>query len=240
MLHHCHGVGGGMAAVQPNTTTCKAKTPSQKPKEVHRNKGTPEGFPLQELTDAQSQAVNFALSRRVDRLFLSPYRHSVGCRSPPLLRFLSIFKNSETEEIKLKTINLRDYYPFYQQDIFLDVPDEVFNIFEEYRKAEQAYQSRIRYHKAYYSLDRDDGIEHSALFVSLSPDEIYERKLTREQLHAAIVTLPDKQAKRIYAHYFLGMSKAAIAKAEGVSEAAVRVGIEKALINLEKIFKKSF
>ncbi len=84
MLHHCHGVGGGMAAVQPNTTTCKAKTPSQKPKEVHRNKGTPEGFPLQELTDAQSQAVNFALSRRVDRLFLSPYRHSVGCRSPPL------------------------------------------------------------------------------------------------------------------------------------------------------------
>ena len=140
----------------------------------------------------------------------------------------------------MKTINLKDYYDHIGIDTYIDIPDEVFNIFEECRKGEQAYQSRIRYHKAYYSLDHDDGIEHSALFVSLSPDEAYERKLTSEQLHAAIATLPDKQAKRIYAHYFLGMSKTAIAKAEGVSETAVRIGIEKALINLEKIFKKSF
>lgn len=140
----------------------------------------------------------------------------------------------------MKRVNFKKYYDHITTDTYHDVPDEVFNILEEYRKAEQAYQSRIRYHKAYYSLDRDDGIEHNALFVSLSPDEIYERKLTTEQLHTAIATLPDKQAKRIYAHYFMGMSKAAIAKAEGVSEAAVRVGIEKALMNLEKIFKKSF
>lgn len=140
----------------------------------------------------------------------------------------------------MKKINLKDYYAHISIDTYIDIPDEVFNIFEEYRKAEQAYQGRIRYHKAYYSLDRGDGIEHSALFVSLSPDEVYERKLTNEQLHAAIATLPDKQAKRIYAHYFLGMSKTAIAKAEGVSETAVRIGIDKALMNLEKIFKKSF
>lgn len=140
----------------------------------------------------------------------------------------------------MKRVNFKKYYDHITTDTYHDVPDEVFNILEEYRKAEQAYQSRIRYHKAYYSLDRDDGIEHNALFVSLSPDEIYERKLTTEQLHTAIATLPDKQAKRIYAHYFMGMSKASIAKTEGVSEAAVRVGIEKALMNLEKIFKKSF
>ncbi|AOY74674.1 sigma factor-like helix-turn-helix DNA-binding protein [Clostridium formicaceticum] len=140
----------------------------------------------------------------------------------------------------MKKINLKDYYSHITVDTYIDIPDEVFSIFEEYLKVEQAYQSRIRYHKAYYSLDRGDGIEHSALFVSLSPDEIYERKLTNEQLHAAIATLPDKQAKRIYAHYFLGMSKTAIAKAEGVSETAIRIGIEKALMNLEKIFKNSF
>lgn len=80
----------------------------------------------------------------------------------------------------MKTINLKDYYDHISTDTFIDIPDEVFNIFEEHRKAEQAYQSHIRYHKAYYSLDRGDGIEHSALFVSLSPDEIYERKLTTE------------------------------------------------------------
>lgn len=140
----------------------------------------------------------------------------------------------------MKKINLKDYYNHITVDTYIDIPDKVFDIFEEERKTEQAYQSKRHYYKAYYSLDRDDGIEHSALFVSISPHEIYERKLTTEQLHAAIATLPDKQAKRIYAHYFLGMSKMTIAKAEGVSEAAVRVGIEKALINLEKILKKSF
>lgn len=100
-------------------------------------------------------------------------------------------------------------------------------------------QSRIRYHKAYYSLDRGDGIEHSALFVSLSPDEIYERKLTTEQLHTAIATLPDKQAKRIYAHYFLGMSKTAIAKAEGTSASSVKDAIRRGLCSLEKYLKNN-
>ena len=140
----------------------------------------------------------------------------------------------------MKKINLKDYYSHITVDTYIDIPDEVFNIFEEYRKAEQAYQSRIRYHTAYYSLDRGDGIEHTALFVSLSPDEIYERKLTTEQLHAAIATLPDKQAKRIYAHYFLGMSKAAIAKAEGTSASSVKDAIRRGLCSLEKYLKNNF
>lgn len=137
----------------------------------------------------------------------------------------------------MKKVNFKKYYDHITTDTYHDVPDEVFNILEEYRKAEQAYHSKIIYHKAYYSLDRDDGIEHSALFVSLSPDEIYERKLTREQLHAAIATLPDKQAKRIYAHYFLGMSITAIAKAEGVNKSQVTRSINRGLSHLEKYLK---
>lgn len=137
----------------------------------------------------------------------------------------------------MKRINLKDYYAHITEDTPVVIPDEVFNIFEECRKAEQAYHSRVHYHKAYYSLDRDDGIEHSALFVSLSPDEIYERKLTREQLHAAIATLPNKQAKRIYAHYFLGMSITAIAKAEGVNKSQITRSINRGLSHLEKYLK---
>jgi hypothetical protein len=45
----------------------------------------------------------------------------------------------------MKTINLKDYYDHIVIDTYIDIPDEVFDIFEEYRKAEQAYQSRIRY-----------------------------------------------------------------------------------------------
>lgn len=139
----------------------------------------------------------------------------------------------------MKTINLKDYYAYISIGTYIDIPDEVFDIFEEHRKAEQAYQSKVYYHKAYYSLDRGDGIEHCALFVSLSPDEIYERKLTNEQLHAAIATLPDKQAKRIYAHYFLEMSKVDIAKAEGVNKSQVTRSINRGLSHLEKYLKNT-
>ena len=103
---------------------------------------------------------------------------------------------------------------------------------------EAAYRLRTYRHKAYYSLDRDDGLEHEAVFVSLSPHELYERKISMQELHAAISRLPDKQAKRIYAHFILGMTKKDIAQAEGVDEKVVRVAIERGLKNLEKYLKK--
>lgn len=137
-------------------------------------------------------------------------------------------------------INLRDYYPFYQKDCFVDIPDEVAEELRNFDRMESAYQRRMYRYKAQYSLDRGDGIENDILFVSLSPWEIYERKVTYEQLHAAISSLPDKQAKRIYAHFFMEISCAAIAEAEGVSEAAVREGIDRGLRNVEKYLKKFF
>ncbi|QNK40225.1 RNA polymerase sigma factor [Caproicibacter fermentans] len=137
-------------------------------------------------------------------------------------------------------INLRDYYPdFYTTDCIIEVPDEVAVLMDSYERAEAAYYLRRYRHKAYYSLDRGDSIERDILFVSLSPCEIYERKVTIEQLHAAIAALPDKQAKRIYAHYFLGMSKSVIARAEGVSKTVVGEAIDRGLKNMEKFLKKS-
>ncbi len=111
-------------------------------------------------------------------------------------------------------INLRDYYPFYTSDCFMEVSEEVAEMFKEFDRKEAAYRLRTYRHKAYYSLDRDDGLEHEAVFVALSPHELYERKVTMQELHAAIASLPDKQAKRIYAHFILGMTKQDIARAE--------------------------
>ena len=134
-------------------------------------------------------------------------------------------------------INLRTYYPHYREDCFVEVPDEVAELLQACARSEAAYQRRRFRYNAYFSLDRDDGIEHDVLFVALSPQEIYERKVSREQLHAAMAVLPDKQAKRIYAHFFLGMSKAEIARAEGVGKNAVGVSISRGLKKIEKILK---
>ena len=70
-------------------------------------------------------------------------------------------------------INLRDYYPFYTSDCFMEVSDEVAEMFKEFDRKEAAYRLRTYRHKAYYSLDRDDGLEHEAVFVALSPHAEY-------------------------------------------------------------------
>ncbi len=166
--------------------------------------------------------------------FLVPIKRS---RAPPF-NLSKIHKNLRKVEQKMKTINLRKLYPlYYMEDYYIEVSDEVAEQIQAAERAEHAYIERIRYHKAYYSLDAGNGIEKDVIFVSKSPQEIYERKLSNEELYAAINKLPDKQAKRIYARYFQNMSLTDIAKIEGVSVTAVRTSIERALKSIEKILK---
>ena len=135
-------------------------------------------------------------------------------------------------------INLREHYPeIYKTDTIITVPDEVAALMREYDRKEAAYRRRTYYHHAQYSLDHGDGIEYEAVFLSVSPEEIYERKVTMEQLHAAIASLPDKQAKRIYARYFLNLDAEAIARSEGISVTAVNNSLQRGLRNMEKFLK---
>ena len=39
----------------------------------------------------------------------------------------------------MKKINLRDYYPYYTQDMIVEVPDEVALLLREYMLLEEAY-----------------------------------------------------------------------------------------------------
>lgn len=138
----------------------------------------------------------------------------------------------------MTTINLREQYPdFYSTDTYIEVPDEVAQFMLAHDRKEAAYRRRTYYHKAFYSLDRGDGIEYDALFLSVSPWEIYERKVTLEQLYAAIATLSDKQAKRIYAYFFLHLTERSIARNEGVDRSTVHESIQAGLRRMEKYLK---
>ncbi|KKI49972.1 hypothetical protein CHK_2588 [Christensenella hongkongensis] len=50
--------------------------------------------------------------------------------------------------------------------------------------------------------------------------------------------MPEKQAHRLYAHYFLGLSIKQIAKQEGVTHSAVSLSLKKAKKNLKTFLLK--
>lgn len=129
----------------------------------------------------------------------------------------------------MKKINLRDYYPYYTQDMIVEVPDEVALLLREYMLLEEAYRIRTYRYKAFYSLDRDEGIEREILQKPLNPAEIWEQRQMTELIYKGLSKLPVKQRQRIYAHFFLGMSKADIAKTEGTHKSRITRSIEAGL-----------
>jgi RNA polymerase sigma-70 factor (ECF subfamily) len=138
----------------------------------------------------------------------------------------------------MKRINLKDIYPFYTEDCFVTVEDAVADTFDEFKKQEKSFERKVYRHRAYYSLDRNDGIENCRLRQPQSQYETYARKQFNKQLYLAILKLPEKQAKRIYAHFFLGMNLSEIARAEGIScHKSIKGSIEAGLAALKKDLK---
>ena len=138
----------------------------------------------------------------------------------------------------MKKINLKDYYPYYIQDTVVEVPDEVADLLREYKLAEASYILRTYRQKAYFSLDYDASVERDALVIVLTPAEILEQKEENARLYQALASLPEKQRNRIYAHFFLGMSKSEIAKAEGTHKSRITRSINAGLRSLEKFLKE--
>ena len=95
-------------------------------------------------------------------------------------------------------INLQKYYyPLCRKDTFVEVSDEVAEVLLLMYREENNRARKIYYHKAYYSLDREAGIENDALCgFEKSPEEIFmgqeeERffQVTLERLNEALSCL---------------------------------------------------
>ena len=63
----------------------------------------------------------------------------------------------------MQTINLKQYYPFCKEDIFLEVSDEIVEAFLLDKRAEASRERKMFRYKAFYSLDCNDGIENAAI-----------------------------------------------------------------------------
>ncbi|MDD4509446.1 MAG: sigma-70 family RNA polymerase sigma factor [Oscillospiraceae bacterium] len=137
-------------------------------------------------------------------------------------------------------INLRDYYPIYKEDTFIEVSDEIATFLAEEKRLQTNYEQYIRDNKAFYSLDCGDGIEADALDRPEQPDEAYERAELACLLDEALASLPEAQRRRVYAHFIEQMSQAEIAKNDSVGKSTVSESISRGMENLKNFLKKFF
>ena len=130
----------------------------------------------------------------------------------------------------MTTINLKDFYPWYTHDEYIEVSEEVADELRTSRRREAAHAERVRYNKAFYSLDCDDGIEYTACLHEPTPQELLDRVELFVRLWNALNSLPEIQGK----------SFRRIAREEGVSKSAVRDSVYCGLESMKKYLRKNF
>ena len=132
----------------------------------------------------------------------------------------------------MQTINLKQYYPFCKEDIFVEVSDEIVEAFLLDKRAEAARDRKMFRYKAFYSLDCNDGIENAAIsWAQPSPEDYL---IEKEEL----ASLPPMQARRVHARYMLGMKVKDIAAMEGITPSQAGKSIHAALRRLRRYFAR--
>ena len=134
----------------------------------------------------------------------------------------------------------KDYYPWYLTNEYIEVTDEVAEALMASKRAEAAHAERVRYNRAYYSLDCDDGIEYSACVHEPSPQELLDRKEMFYLLWNALNSLPEVQGRRVDAYLILGKTYRQIAREEGVDKCAVRRSVKSGITHMKKYLRKNF
>ncbi|MFR2929005.1 MAG: sigma-70 family RNA polymerase sigma factor [Oscillospiraceae bacterium] len=122
-------------------------------------------------------------------------------------------------------------------DVYLEVSDEIAGQLDRFKLDEEAHRVRILRAKAYFSLNRGDGIEKDALQKPPQPLELLLKAEQAERLNAALRSLSERQRRRLLAFYLDGKNKSQIAKEENVSEGSIRESIRSGLAQLKKSLK---
>lgn len=147
----------------------------------------------------------------------------------------------------MELVNLKKYYPrLYAKDTLIEVSDEVAEALLFMQRQENASIRRRYYHRAFFSLDCEDGIENDMVGESVpSPEEICIRRedeqlllITVNHLHEAMVCLSPAQFRNLQARYVVGMKVREIAEMEGVTSSIISQSLQSAIRKLRRYFTR--
>ncbi|MBQ9944776.1 MAG: sigma-70 family RNA polymerase sigma factor [Clostridia bacterium] len=162
---------------------------------------------------------------------------TVGMLNYAADHLLIFLLNSEEGRKTVVRINLKEHYFFCDQDEYVDITEEIHQVIKEDERRENAYRFKQHYHHATYTLSRDDENHYSRIQEGPLLEEEVEVRYINQKLHEALSLLTSTQLRRVYAHFYRGLTYEKIAKQEGVCSSAVKKSVKQALKKMKKLLK---
>ena len=142
----------------------------------------------------------------------------------------------------MQRINLRKYYyPLYDEDIFIEVPDEIATVLWEEHCLDDNTRRNLWIHT--YSLDQSPEIENhfpeqicSAEEIMLQREADQYREFLLGKRGEALSTLPPKQLRRLKARFVDGMKYREIAEIEGIDTSIAHHSVRSAIRRLQRYY----
>lgn len=134
----------------------------------------------------------------------------------------------------MKTINLKFYYPWYTENCYIRVADDVAAELQASRKDEAAQKRRASRHQIQCPLDCEELLEYFDCPHEPSPHELLQREELSCRLWRMLGALPEDQRRRVDARVLHGKSYKEIAVAEGIKVSEARYSV---LCGLERMKK---
>ena len=119
-----------------------------------------------------------------------------------------------------------------QHPVDVEVPAEIYHVYEESRKQEERQRYEYRKH-----IDRRDF--HNCLLFELATEPLedtYERIETLQEISYELAQLSPLQRQRFILHFVCGYSYSEIAKMQGCHKAAVMRSAQSALAKIREKF----
>ena len=115
----------------------------------------------------------------------------------------------------------------------LEIEKPLYDLFDQFELDDLSYMNEVdRHHET--SEQTEASINRRMLTPQEAPDVIVMRQLESDELHSAILKLPEIQRRRLILYYYGGLTQQQIAEIEKCGQARVLKSLSAAIENLKK------
>ena len=120
----------------------------------------------------------------------------------------------------------------------MEIQKDLFDTLNQFELDDLSILNEWDRHIEHYE-QTEQSLNRRAWFKAESVENVVLNRMEQEQLHRAILSLPEIQRRRLTLYYFQGLTYEKIAEMEGCTKRAIKFSVDIAVEKLKKFFKET-